>query len=157
MALELQKYVEDILQRGAPKSNDRPFLLGVLAITKAYLEREGLEAARTLPDKETLDLSKIPYDVDAKDPDLMVGFIRQLKASNRAKNALSQYVDPWTHDMEDVAIRTIRDLYITAHYGDLRIVPGLGKKSRTEIIDALVEARTNGGIFPLTKTQVPRR
>ena len=151
MATELGKFLDDLLSSNRVNQKDKPFLNAVQGVVNAYLEsgsaREGIGSEKMhRKDVEDLDLSKIPYNVDADNQDILLDFISRLDIPYRAKSGLVRYIvyDQDKLINERVEIRSIRDLYRMNEDNQIANIRHIGKKSDMAIRDSLTDVLKTG-------------
>src|ERR1700690_3701350 len=131
MAQELAKFLTEMLGDLPEGHPDHRFLGGILETAEGYLDNKSnaipYEHRPDFP-KMQMDLSKIPFDVNATDQgcSTLVGFVGLLDLPPQLENQLIRYsANPsdavWANPdiFKPFPLDTIRDLYRLAFYGPL--------------------------------------
>ena len=119
MAVELKHFLDDLVQTRKEDDKDKIFLEAVKRLVDAYVRvEEQSQVGRLDPRQQIIateserDLSKIPFDVDAADNDLLVNFIARLDIPYRVKSSVVRHSAIFQFRVdESMRLKTIRDLY----------------------------------------------
>ncbi len=146
MALELKRFVDDQLHNLPENHHDREFLQVALAAVNEYLRPPTTPGTVFRVKNGEIDLSKIPFDVCAKDESL-VHFIAAMDLPLRIKRDLVTQIARDQHSTDkEYRVDNIYDLYTVFSNPQISYmrIRNVGKKSVQMIVDNLKTVAETG-------------